>query len=172
MKSRPIFWALAAAGTVVAAGAVSASAQLPSSQPRTNPFAATPSAGRLARLPVATPLAEANVRQSYSIDVKKPAGILVVKATLPPGASFGWHSHSSAVAVVIAYGTLTLYDSAYPGCSAKRFSRGQGFVEPANHVHLARNEGGTPVVLYATYLGMPNGAPPNVPASRPSSCSA
>jgi quercetin dioxygenase-like cupin family protein len=121
-------------------------------------------------LPVATPVALATVHQSYSITVKKPADVIVVKAKVPPGGSFGWHSHPSAVAVAITSGTLTLYDSSDPSCSPKRFSHGQGFVEPPNHVHLARNEGATPVTLYATYLGVPRGASPNEPAQRPVTC--
>jgi len=96
----------------------------------------------------------------------------VVKVKVPPGGSFGWHSHPSAVAVAITSGTLTLYDSGDQTCSPKRFSRGQGFVEQPNHVHLARNEGTKPVTLYATYLGVPHGGQPNAPASRPANCSA
>jgi quercetin dioxygenase-like cupin family protein len=109
----------------------------------------------------------AALRQSYSIAVRKPGDVMVVKVEVAPGGSFGWHSHPSAVAVAIASGTLTLYDSSDPSCSPKQYSRGQGFVEPADHVHLARNEGATPVTLYATYLGVPRGANPNVPAKRP-----
>ena len=120
----------------------------------------------------ATPVALGTVQQPYSITVRKPADVIVVKVKVPPGASFGWHSHPSAVAVAIASGTLTLYDSDGASCTPKRFSRGQGFVEPRNHVHLARNEGTTPVTLYATYLGVPHGATPNVPASGPANCPA
>jgi quercetin dioxygenase-like cupin family protein len=120
----------------------------------------------------ATPVAVATLHQSYTISVKKPADLMVVKVKVRPGGSFGWHSHPSAVAVAITSGTLTLYDSTYPNCMAKRFSRGQGFVEPRNHVHLARNEGTKPVTLYATYLGVPHGGNPNVPAKRPANCRA
>jgi quercetin dioxygenase-like cupin family protein len=118
----------------------------------------------------ATPVAVASVHQPYSISVEKPADLIVVRVKVPPGGSFGWHSHPSAVAVAITSGTLTLYDRGYPTCVAKRFSRGQGFVEPANHIHLARNEGTIPVTLYATYLGVPQGGKPNVPASAPANC--
>ncbi|PWU21712.1 MAG: hypothetical protein C5B48_10975 [Candidatus Rokuibacteriota bacterium] len=117
-----------------------------------------------------TPVAVATLHQSYKISVKKPAGLIVVKVKVPPGGSFGWHSHPSAVAVAITSGTLTLYDGSYPNCRPRRFSRGQGFVEQPNHVHLALNEGRTPVMLYATYLGVPHGGPPNVPASPPANC--
>jgi len=116
----------------------------------------------------ATPLAAATVQQPYSITIRKPGDVIIVRVKVAPGGSFGWHSHRSAVAVVVMSGTLTLYDS--NGCSAKTFGRGQGFVEPANHVHLARNEGSAPVLLYATYLGSPHGANPNVPATQPTGC--
>jgi quercetin dioxygenase-like cupin family protein len=120
----------------------------------------------------ATPVAAATLHQSYRISVKKPAGLVVVKVKVPPGGSFGWHSHPSAVAVAITSGTLTLYDPSYTNCGPKRFSRGQGFVERPNHVHLARNEGAKAVMLYATYLGVPPKASPNVLASAPANCPA
>jgi quercetin dioxygenase-like cupin family protein len=135
-------------------------------------FAATTAFGAAQPLVKATPVALATVQQPYSITVKKPADVIVVKVKVPPGGSFGWHSHPSAVAVAITSGTLTLYDSGDQTCSPKRFSRGQGFVEQPNHVHLARNEGTKAVTLYATYLGVPHGGQPNVPASRPANCSA
>jgi quercetin dioxygenase-like cupin family protein len=120
----------------------------------------------------ATPVALATLHQKYAISVRKPADLIVVKVKVPPGGSFGWHSHPSAVAVAITSGTLTLYDSSDASCTAKRFSRVQGFVEKPNHVHLARNEGTTPVTLYATYLGVPHGANPDVAASAPANCPA
>ena len=43
-------------------------------------------------------------------------------------------------------------------------------MEPANHVHLARNDGKTPVTLYALYLGIPKSARANVQAAQPSGC--
>jgi quercetin dioxygenase-like cupin family protein len=135
-------------------------------------FAGTTALGAGQPLVKATPVALATLHQSYSISVTKPADLIVVKVKVQPGGSFGWHSHPSAVAVAITSGTLTLYDSSYPNCGPKRFSRGQGFVEPPNHVHLARNEGTTRVTLYATYFGVPHAANPNVPAQRPANCPA
>jgi PPP family 3-phenylpropionic acid transporter len=98
------------------------------------------------------------------------AGVVVAKATVPPGASFGWHSHRAAVAVVVKSGTLTLYDSADKSCTPQRYSAGQGFVEHRNHVHLARNEGRKPVVILVTYLGLKHGVNPDVPSAKPGNC--
>ena len=103
-------------------------------------------------------------------DGYKPGDVVVAKATVPPGASFGWHSHRAAVAVVVKSGTLTLYDSADKSCTPQRYSAGQGFVEHRNHVHLARNEGNKRVVVLVTYLGLKHGVNPDVPAKNPGNC--
>jgi quercetin dioxygenase-like cupin family protein len=115
-------------------------------------------------------LADGKVAKPYTVKVTKPGDVLVVAATVSPGASFGWHTHRSAVAVAVSAGTLTLYDSDTPGCAPQRISAGHGFVEHPDHVHLARNEGKKTVRLVVTYLGAPHGQSPDVPAQRPSGC--
>jgi quercetin dioxygenase-like cupin family protein len=115
-------------------------------------------------------LGAASISDSYTIDVNKPGDVVVAEAIVPPGASFGWHSHRAAVAAVVKSGTLTLYDSADPSCSPQRYSAGQGFVEQRNHVHLARNEGKKRVVVLVTYLGLKHGVNPDVPAESPGNC--
>src|SRR5262249_49724116 len=79
--------------------------------------------------------------QTASVPLSQSKGFIMEWAKVPPGQSFGWHFHREAVAVAISSGTLTLYDGKDPGCTASRYSAGQGFVEPANHIHIARNEG-------------------------------
>ena len=115
-------------------------------------------------------LGAAGVSDPYTFHVGKPADVVVAKATVPPGASFGWHYHRAAVVVVVKSGTLTLYDSADPACTPRRYSAGQGFVEHRHHVHLARNEGRQAVVVLVTYLGLKHGVNPDVPAPRPGNC--
>jgi quercetin dioxygenase-like cupin family protein len=72
-----------------------------------------------------------------------------------PGASFGWHEHGAPVAVVVAAGTLTVFDPTVNNCTPFKVSKGMSFVEPANHLHLARNDGKKPALVYALYLGLP-----------------
>jgi quercetin dioxygenase-like cupin family protein len=94
---------------------------------------------------------------------KKPAtvrlsqrdGYFMDHATAPPHASFGWHYHRTPVIVVITSGTLTLYDSSGSKCAPTRYHAGQGFIEPAHHLHLARNESDRPVSFYVVYIGVP-----------------
>jgi quercetin dioxygenase-like cupin family protein len=115
-------------------------------------------------------LGAATVAQPYRFDVQQPGDVVMAKATVPPGASFGWHSHRAGVVATVTAGTLSLYDSADPTCTATRYPAGTGFTEQAGHVHLARNEGRKPVVVLVTYLGLPHGVNPDVPAPRPGNC--
>jgi quercetin dioxygenase-like cupin family protein len=65
-----------------------------------------------------------------------------------------------------------VFDPQVGNCAPFRVSKGQSFVEPANHVHLARNDGKKPVTLYAMFLGVPKPSLGQVPASQPAGCSA
>ena len=38
-------------------------------------------------------LGAAGISKPYTIPVTKPADVVVARATVPPGASFGWHYH-------------------------------------------------------------------------------
>jgi quercetin dioxygenase-like cupin family protein len=102
----------------------------------------------------------------------KPGTMAVELITVKPGGNFGWHTHGSAVAVVVTSGTLTVFDPSINGCKAFKVSKGAAFIEPANHLHLARNDGTKPVTLYATYLGVPKGVQPNSPGTQPAGCNA
>lgn len=115
-------------------------------------------------------LGVAHVAQPFTVKVSKPGDLVFVQVKIQPKGSFGWHSHRSAVAVAVVAGTLTLYDSSDPSCRARHVTAGQGFMEAANHVHLARNDGTTPVRVLVAYLGAPHGQGADVPAAQPSQC--
>src|SRR3954453_10166604 len=119
---------------------------------------------------VAKPIA-AGQMQATTIHATKGA-MLLESITVAPGGSFGWHTHGAPVAVVVAAGTLTVFDPTVQTCKPFKVSKGQSFVEPANHVHLARNDGKTPVKVYTLYLGVPKPAAANLPAAEPAGCSA
>jgi quercetin dioxygenase-like cupin family protein len=89
-----------------------------------------------------------------------------------PGGNFGWHRHGAPVAVVVTGGTLSVFDPTVNACAPFKVTKGQSFVEPPNHVHLARNDGKTPVTLYALYLGVPKPSGANVGAVQPRGCNA
>ena len=120
---------------------------------------------------VAKPMAVGTIKTPIHVDVK-PGAMIVESFTILPGGNFGWHTHGSPVAVVVTGGTLTVFDPTVTHCTPFTVSKGQAFVEPANHLHLARNDGSTPVTLYATYLGVPKGALANHPGTQPAGCKA
>jgi quercetin dioxygenase-like cupin family protein len=91
---------------------------------------------------------------------------------LAPGGSFAWHVHGAPVAVIVASGTLTVFDPTVGNCKPFSVSKGMSFVEPANHVHLARNDGKTPALVYALYLGVPKAADVVRNESAPAGCDA
>jgi quercetin dioxygenase-like cupin family protein len=116
-------------------------------------------------------------RGSATVQLSSTNGVVMEWAKLAPGASFGWHFHRRPVAVAVTAGTLTLYDGSDPTCTPRRFSAGEGFVEPANHVHVARNEGEKPVSLTVVYLGVPgdwrkNPTPLDAYVKSPGNCPA
>lgn len=100
----------------------------------------------------------------------KAGSMIVESIKIAPGGDFGWHTHGSAVAVVITSGTLTVWDDSVAKCAPQHYGKGTAFIEPANHLHRAQNLGSKPVTLYATYLGLPKGVQPNIPGTTPAGC--
>jgi quercetin dioxygenase-like cupin family protein len=89
-----------------------------------------------------------------------------------PGGNTGWHTHPGPVIVLIASGTITLYDGDDPTCTGHPYTAGQSFVDiGSGHVHLGRNLSATAnVELYVTYLGVPSGTSPRIDAPDPGNC--
>ena len=117
--------------------------------------AAAPSFGK--DMPIVAKVIAAGKIQATTIQAQTGTTILE-SYRVAPGGSFGWHVHGGPVAVVVASGTLTVFDPAVDNCKPFKVSKGLSFVEPANHIHLARNDGKTPALVYALYLGVPNAA--------------
>ncbi len=78
--------------------------------------------------------------------------------TIAPGGSTGWHWHSGRLYGVIKEGTLThnLADCSTDGV----YPVGDGIFEPsgADHVHIGRNLGSTPLVMQVLYVLPAGGA--------------
>src|SRR5690348_6039546 len=79
------------------------------------------------------------IKTPFTLPVK-PGAMVLDTITVQPGGNFGWHTHGSPVAVIITKGTLTVFDPTVGNCTPFKVSKGQSFIEPANHVHLARND--------------------------------
>jgi len=126
--------------------------------------AATAAAPPIVAKPVAT-----GVMKATTIHAQTGAAVLDL-ITIQPGGNFGWHVHGAPVAVVVTGGTLTVFDPKVQGCEPFKVSKGQSFVEPANHIHLARNDGTSKVTLYAFYMGVGKPAQANIAETQPKTC--
>jgi len=86
--------------------------------------------------------------------------------TVAPGGSTGWHWHDGRLYGMIKQGTLThnLADCSVDGV----YSTGDGIFEPsgADHVHIGRNLGTTPLVMQVLYV-VPAGSPLSEDAPDP-----
>jgi quercetin dioxygenase-like cupin family protein len=115
----------------------------------------------------------ANATPSYGV-----SGVIISKVTVggkdyilrqitvQPGGSTGWHYHDGTLYAFVHSGTLTHTMS---DCvTTETYSQGATFIEPsgANHVHIGRNLGTTPVVLDVLYVD-PAGSPLSEDAPNP-----
>jgi quercetin dioxygenase-like cupin family protein len=96
-------------------------------------------------------LASATMAHRFEVETHGPTEIVVQRVTLRPGGSTGWHYHPGTVLAVVHRGTITRTDD---HCRSVSYSAGQALVEPggADHVHIGRNLGTKPAVLYLTYV--------------------
>jgi quercetin dioxygenase-like cupin family protein len=99
-------------------------------------------------------------------DVSK---ITMAKVTIAPAGDTGWHQHGGPIWVVIASGTLTLYDGDDPSCTGVVYPPGSAFMDPGNHTHIARNEGSENLVVYAVYM-TPAGGALRIDVPAPGNC--
>jgi quercetin dioxygenase-like cupin family protein len=85
------------------------------------------------------------------IKTKGPMEFAVQRIVAVPGATFGWHRHPAENINVIQSGTLTFYhdESCTQGIN---YGPGSVFTSSPDEIHLARNNGTTDVVFFATYL--------------------
>jgi quercetin dioxygenase-like cupin family protein len=86
--------------------------------------------------------------------------------TIDPGGSTGWHWHDGTPTGAVKQGTLTHYGA---NCMVDGvYNAGDAVVEPAgaDHVHLGRNLGSTPVILEVLYIN-PVGKPLAQDAANP-----
>ena len=89
----------------------------------------------------------------------------------PPGGHTGWHTHPGPTFVAVAQGEGTLYHG-MSGCPATKYAAGAGFMQPPTEVHNMRNEGSTPLVLWAFYALPPgtSNAAIRIDQPKPAEC--
>ena len=116
------------------------------------------------------------------MEARRDTDVAVVKATLAPGGTTGWHGHPGPSIVIVKTGTLTMREgghghhhghshSGWRRCSEQTFAAGTSFVHP-EHEHEFVNDSDVAAEFYVVYL-VPAGATPllNDVATPPRECS-
>jgi quercetin dioxygenase-like cupin family protein len=94
---------------------------------------------------------------------RKPTDLALVRATLVPGGSTGWHGHAGQSIVIVARGSLTMREPHRGHCAEHGYGVGQAFAHPtSDHDFVAGPDGAEFVVAYF----LPAGAAP-APVDRP-----
>ena len=101
---------------------------------------------------------ENGTKAEVELKTKGPIEVAQQRIVALPGATFGWHSHPGPTIVTVFSGTLTLYHAT--DCTdGTDYAAGTSFSNLPTEIHLARNEGDTTLVVYASYF-VPARTPP------------
>jgi quercetin dioxygenase-like cupin family protein len=76
--------------------------------------------------------------------------VSILKVTIPPGKSTGWHKHLFPVFAYVLKGTLTVQQE---GGKKIHIKENASVSESINRYHTGMNEGKEPVVLIVFYMG-------------------
>lgn len=119
------------------------------------------------------PLARATIAKrvrvntdNVTLKTRGRVDVLTQRITIQPYGHTGWHSHPGPVLVALERGSVISYES---NCRPTAYSASQGFVDPSNRVHIMRNLGSEPAVLYITAL-LPPGTPLRTDEPAPATC--
>ena len=103
------------------------------------------------------------------LKTKGTSDLYLTEITVPPFGNGGWHSHPGPSLIVVKSGTLKFYEADDPTCTADVFTSGSGLFEPADNVHIVRNETADPLVLVVVqFVG--SGAPRRLDQPSPGNC--
>ena len=103
-----------------------------------------------------------SVQRLMSCGAAAACDIAFQQLTIAPGGHTGWHTHPGPTFVAVAQGEGTLYHG-IAGCPTHKYGANSAFFQPTTEVHNFRNEGSTPLVVFAFYA-LPAGTP--TPARR------
>jgi quercetin dioxygenase-like cupin family protein len=103
------------------------------------------------------------------IKTNRSSDLYVLQNTIPPGKTFGWHSHPGPSLVIVKSGTASFYLAADPTCRPHVVPAGSGFVDQGHDVHVVRNEGRVDLVTVVVSL-VPAGFARRIDEPSPGTC--
>jgi quercetin dioxygenase-like cupin family protein len=103
------------------------------------------------------------------IKTKGVSDLQINEVTIQPGGTLGWHYHPGPSFVIVKSGTATFYMGHDRSCTPQVIPTGGTLFEPANMVHIVRNEGTVPLVNDVVQI-IPTGAPRLISVPSPGNC--
>ena len=101
------------------------------------------------------------------LQTQGPIEVAYQRITIAPGGTLGWHSHPGPTVVTVFQGTLSFYHAEH--CTQEiEYATGQSFSNLPDEIHMARNEGTQPVVVFASYYLQQNAPPTPLRIDQPS----
>src|SRR4029450_14109831 len=79
------------------------------------------------------------------IETEGVTDLHIVKVTIDPGGTLGWHSHPGPRFLIVTSGTATNYLADDPDCTPPTIPTGSGLFEPAREVHHLPHENKQPL---------------------------
>jgi quercetin dioxygenase-like cupin family protein len=99
-----------------------------------------------------------SVQRAITCTPENPCDTAFQQATVQPGGSSGWHTHPGATFVAVGQGEGTIYRVVGSDCPGEKIGVGTGFAQMPAELHMVRNEGTVPFVVYTLYV-LPRGTP-------------
>jgi hypothetical protein len=99
-----------------------------------------------------------SIQKAIACDATNPCDTAFQQVTIQPGGSSGWHTHPGPAFVAVAQGELTQYHVSGAECHPIKIAGGTGLSQMPTLMHIARNEGSVPLVIYTLYI-LPHGTP-------------
>jgi hypothetical protein len=99
-----------------------------------------------------------SIQKAIACDATNPCETAFQQGTLQPGGTTGWHTHPGPTFVAFAQGEGTVYHVSGSGCPPMKIGAGTGFSQMPTLVHVLRNDGSVPIVVYTLYV-LPRGTP-------------
>jgi quercetin dioxygenase-like cupin family protein len=109
-------------------------------------------------------------QRAHVMNVHDASEIVVLEILIEPGVTAPWHAHWGPGLLVNA-GPGTLLTVSSHDCVVRELPPGSAVIDRGGDIlHAARNESDEDVVIYVTFLGVPPGQSPVIPADPPADC--
>jgi cupin domain len=99
-----------------------------------------------------------SIQKAIACTATNPCDTAFQQLTLQPGGTTGWHTHPGPTFVAFAQGEGTLYHVSGSECHPLKVGAGTGFSQMPTQVHVLKNEGAVPIIVYSLYI-LPRGTP-------------